>query len=133
MRERRHGQLIVQLALRQWSMLFFQLTAALSLLSLDTFSLYQRQHLLVLDAELSPAQLVVVERVDDHSRLFCRCEVCKGQAAEDAIVEMVVEGVGQREIQLGHQLDQLLFLHGEGNIFDDNGGGDQFIIHFGRR
>lgn len=113
-------------------MLFFQLASTLPLLPLDSFALLQWQHLLVLDPQFPTLQFKVVEHLDHGGRLLRRGEIGESQTPEHAIVKMVVESVGQRKVQLGHQLYQLFFLDGERNVLDDDGGGDQFIVYIRR-
>ena len=113
------------------AVLLLELAAALTLLALDALAFGDRQHLLVLDAQLAAVQLEVVHRVDDGGRLLGGGEVGKGQASEDAVVKVVVEGIGQRQAQVSHELHQLLLLDGEGDVLDDDGGGDELLVDVG--
>jgi hypothetical protein len=109
--------------------LFLQLPSALPLLAFNPFALSQRQHLLVFDAELPTMELEVIHGLDDLGRLLGSGEVCESKAPEDAVVEMVVESIGQGEAKLSHQRDKLFLLDGEGNVLDDDGGRDEFLIY----
>ena len=126
--QRRHGTLSLQRSARQRPVLFFQLTTTFSLLPLDAFAFLQREHLLVLNPQFPTLQLKVVEHLNHGSRFLCGGEIGKRQTAEDAVVKVVVESVGQGKVQLGHQLHQLFFLDGERDILDDDGGRDQLIV-----
>lgn len=123
----------MQLGVGQRAVLLFELTATLPLLPLDPFTLLERQHLLVLDPQFPALEFEVVENFDDGGRFFGRSKVGKGQTTENTIVKVVVEGVGQGEVQLGHQLHQLFFLDGKRDVLDDDSGGDQFVIYFRSR
>lgn len=125
--ERAERGLRVQLS-SQRAVLLLELAAALTLLTLDSLALGEGQHLLVLDAQLPAVELEVVHGLDDGGRLLGGGEVGKGQAPEDAVVEVVVEGIGQGQAEVGHELDQLLLLDGEGDVLDDDGGGDQLLV-----
>jgi hypothetical protein len=133
--ERVHGELGSELraiTTRHGTVLLLKLATSLTLLALDAFALSQGQHLLVLDAKLATAEFHVVESVDDLVSLTRGGEVSKGQTSEDAIVEVVVEGIGQRQVHVNHELNKLLFLDSEGDVLDDNGSGDQLVIIFKR-
>ena len=111
------------------AVLFFELPSALTLLTLDPFPLGQGQHLFVFDAELPAVELEVVHGLDDLGCLLGSGEVCESKTPEDAIVEVVVEGIGQGKAKLSHEGDELFLLDGEGNVLDDDGGGDELLIH----
>lgn len=128
---RRHGGkrgLVCQLRGSHGPVLLLKLTSAFPLLPLDSLPLRQRKHLLVLDTQFSALQLKVVHRLNHDRRLLGRGEVGKRQATEDTIVEMVVEGIGQRQAEIGHQLHQLLLLDRKGDVLNDDGGGDQLFV-----
>lgn len=74
-------------------------------------------------------ELEVIHGLDDLGRLLGSGEVCESKAPEDAVVEVVVESIGQGEAKLSHQRDKLFLLDGEGNILDDDGGRDEFLIY----
>jgi hypothetical protein len=113
--------------------LLLELATALPLLTLDSLSLSERQHLLVLDPQLSPMQLKMIHGVYDLRRLLGCSEVGESQTSEDSIVEVVIEGVWERQPQISHQLHQLFLLHCERNVLDNNGGRDQFFIDIMRK
>lgn len=69
----------------------------------------------------------MVHDIDDLLGLLGGGEVGKGQAPEDTVVEVVIERVGKGEVHVGHDLDELLLLDGEGNVLDDDGGWDKLI------
>ena len=108
------------------------MASTLPLLPFDPFALLQRQHLLVLDSQLPALQFKVIEHLDHGRRLLRRGEIGEGQTPENAIVKVVVESVGQRKVQLGHQLHQLFLLDGKRNVLDDDGGRDQFVVDIRR-
>lgn len=60
--------------------------------------------------------------------LLGRREVGKGEPSKDAIVEVIIEGVGQGQAQIGHELHELLLLHGERDILNDNGRRDELFV-----
>lgn len=66
----------------------------------------------------------MIEDVDDCGCFFGAGEVSEGEAAEDAVVEVVVEGVWEGEGEVGHEGDELFFFHGEGDVFDYDCRGD---------
>ncbi len=68
--------------------------------------------------------------LNHDSRLFGCREVGKSQASEYAMVKVVVEGVGKRQMKFGHELDKLLFLDSEWNVLDHDSGGDEILITF---
>ena len=113
-------------------MLLLELAASLALLALDALAFLQRQHLLVLDTQLAALELKVIEVFDHDGGLLGRGEIGKGQASEDAVIEVVVEGVRQRQTHFRHQLHQLLLLHRERDVFDDDGGRDELVVAVGR-
>lgn len=127
-REGGHGALGVKLRGRDGPVLLLQLATTLSLLPLDPLPFLKREHFLVLHTQFPTLQFKMVEHIDDGRRFLCRGEVGKSQTPKDTIVEVVVERVGQGKVQFGHQLHQLFFLDGKGDVLDDNGGGDQFIV-----
>lgn len=134
--KRGHGTLRLQLRGSHGAVLFFQLSSALSLLPLDPLALLQREHLFVFDSQLASLKLKMVQNFNHGGGLFGRREVGESQTTENAIVEVVVEGVGKWQVHIRHQLNQLLLFHGKRNIFDDNGGWNQLIVGFlaaGRR
>lgn len=130
--ERAEGWLRLEISAHR-PMLFLQLTAALSLLALDPFALGQREHLLVLDPELPSMQFEVIHGVYDRSSFFGRGEVGEGEAPENTIVEMVVEGIRQRQAQISHQLHQLFLLDSKRDVLDDDGRGDELLVHLVRK
>lgn len=109
-------------------MLLFQLTSSLSLLSLNSLPLSQWKHLLVFNSEFSSVKLEVVHGINNLGSLLCSSKICKGQAPENTIVEMIIEGIRQREPQISHELDELLFLDCKGDILDDYGCRDELLI-----
>jgi len=111
-----------------WSMLFLQLSTLLPLLPLYFLPLKNREHLLVLDSQLPSLELHMVHRLDDYRSLFGRSEVCKCQPPENSAIEVVVEGVGKREVHLCHELHELLLLDSKGDVLDDNGGRDELVV-----
>ena len=112
--------LIVKPSIGHWSMLLFKLTPALSFLSFDALSLLKGQHFLVLHSQLSTLKVKVVEMINHDCSFIGRREISKSQAAENAIIKMIVECVRQRQTHLGHNVDQLLFLDRKGNVFNHN-------------
>lgn len=127
-RERSHGTLRVKLRGAHGPVLFLQLSPTLPFFPLDPLALLRREHLLVLNPKFPALKFKVVEHLDHRGGLFGGGEVCKRQAPKDAIVEMVVERVGKREAQFGHQLHQLFLLDGKRDVLDDDGGQDQVIV-----
>ena len=77
-------------------MLFLKLSPSLTFLPFDTFAFLNREHLLVFDPQLSSLQLKMIHHINDSSCLFGRGEVGEGQASEDTVVEVIVEGIRQR-------------------------------------
>jgi len=128
-RKGRHGALGLQLGSGQRAVLLFELAPTFPLFPFDPFTFLERQHLLILDPQFAALEFKVVEDFDDGGRFLGRGEVGEGQTTENTIVKVVIEGVGQWQVQLGHQLHQLFFLDGERNVFDDDGGWDQFIVY----
>lgn len=75
--------------------LLLELAAAFAFLALDPLAFLEREHFLVLDAQFAPHQLASVQGMNDLRRFFSAREVRKRQTAENAVVEMVVERIGQ--------------------------------------
>ena len=73
-------------------------------------------------------QFEVVHGFYHRSCLFGRGEIGKGKPSEDAIVEVIIESVGQGQAQLSHKRHELLLLYGKRNILDDNGSGNKLLI-----
>ena len=119
--------------LRRWhgSMLLFQLASTLALLSFNPLALLQREHLLVLDPQLTSLQLKVIKMLNHHGGLLGCGEVGKRQASEDTMIKVIVEGVGQRQTEVGHELHQLLLLDREGDVLDDDGRRDELLLGLG--
>lgn len=129
--QRGHRALGLKLGGRHGPMLFFQLAPTLALLAFNAFALLKRQHLLVLDPQLPSLKLEVVQNLD-HRRCFLRgCEVRECQSPKHAVVKMVVERIRQRQIQLGHQLYELLLFNSEGNVLDNDRRRNQLIVGLG--
>ena len=118
---------IWQLTRRNRLVLFLKLSTLLSLVSLNSFPLLSWEHLFVLNSELSTLELHVVHGGNNMSRLFGVGEVRKSQTSKDALVEVVIECVRQRELHVSHESDELLFLDGEGDVLNDDGGRNQLI------
>lgn len=110
------------------TVLFLELSTALTLFTLDALPFSQRQHLLVFHAKLPAVQLEVVHRIDDRGGLLGRGEICESQAPEYTIVKMVVEGIGQWQPQICHERYKLLLLYCERNVLNDDSGGDEFFV-----
>ena len=108
-------------------MLFLKLATLLSLVSLDSLPLLSRKHLLVFHPELPTLELHVIHRVDNMSCLLGIGEVCKRKTSKDAIVEVVIKGVGKRELHFRHQSNELLLLDRERNVLDNNSGWDKLL------
>ncbi|KAB8627241.1 hypothetical protein FH972_026074 [Carpinus fangiana] len=128
---RGHGGLGVELGRANWAVLLLELAATLALLPLDAVSLGLGEHLFVLDTQLAAVEVQVIHGLDDGGRLLRRGEVGKGQAAEDAVVKVIVEGIGQGQGHVGHDGDQLLLLDGKGDVLDDDCGGDEVLVGVG--
>lgn len=109
------------------AVLLLKLAAALALLALDALALGLGQHLLVLDAQLAAVHVHAIHGVNDDARVLGRLKVGKGEAAEDAIVKVVVEGVGLGQVHVEHDGGERLLAHGKGNVLDDNGRGDELV------
>ena len=109
-------------------MLLFKLTTAFTLLALDTFSLLQWEHLLVLDSKFATTKLHVVQSADDLVGFGGRCEVGKRKTPKDSIIKMIVKGIGQRQVHVNHQLHELLLLDGERDILDNNGSRNELFV-----
>ena len=109
-------------------MLLFELATTFALFALDSLAFLQRKHLLILDAQLAALQLKMVESIDNHSSFLGGGEIGESQAAENAIVEVVVESVWQRQSHLGHKLNKLFLLDGKWNVLDDDRSWDQLIF-----
>jgi hypothetical protein len=69
----------------------------------------------------------MIHGLNDNRRLFRGREIRECEAAEDAVVEVVVEGVGEGEVHLGHDFGELLALDREGDVLDDDGGWDELF------
>jgi hypothetical protein len=108
--------------------LFLQLTATFALLPLDALALLEREHLLILHPQLPTLELEVVKNLNNGGGFLSRGEIGKGQTPEHAIVKVIVERVRKREVQLSHQLHQLLLLDSKRDVLDNDRGGNQFII-----
>lgn len=117
-----HGRLGVQ---GNGLMLFLQLAALLPLLALDALSLVLRKHLLVLHPQLSALNLVTIELLDDGLGIQGALEVGEGETTENAVIEVVVEGIRLGKAKVGHDLGKHLFPHVERDVLDDNGGRDE--------
>ena len=126
--KRGHGSLGLQSLGGHRTVLLLELTATLTLFSFNPLALSCREHLLILDSQLSALEFKVVHGVDDSGSLVGRGEVGESQSTENTVVEMVVEGVGKGETHVSHQLDQLLLLDGKRNVLDDDSGGDELLI-----
>lgn len=109
-------------------MLLLELSPSFPLFSFDPLALLERKHLLVFDPQLPTLELKVVEHLDDRGGLLGRREVCKGKTPEDAIVKVVVEGIRERQVHLGHELHQLLLLHRERDVLDHDRSRDQLVF-----
>ena len=131
--KRGHGCLGLQSLGCHRAVLLLELSATLTLLSFDSLALGRREHLFVLNSQLSALELKVVHSVDDGGRLIGRGEVGESQSTENAIVEMVVEGVGERKAHISHQLNQLLFLDGKWNVLDDDSGRNELLVGLGSK
>lgn len=70
----------------------------------------------------------MVQIVNHHLSLVGRCEIGKSQSTEDAVIEVIVEGVWKGKIHVRHQLHQLLLFHGKGDVLDDDGGRDEVVV-----
>jgi hypothetical protein len=105
------------------------LATSLSFLPFNPFSLGNWQHFLILDPQFPTMQLEVVHVLDYLRRLVRGGEVGKGEASKNAIVEVVIEGVRQRQAQIGHELHELFLLHGEGDVLDDNGSWNELLVN----
>lgn len=68
-----------------------------------------------------------VHGFNDDPRVLGRLEVRKGQAPKDAVVEVVVEGIGLRQVHFEHDGCQRLLAHGKGDVLNDNGRGDELV------
>lgn len=112
-------------------MLLFQLATSFTLLPFDAFPLRQGQHLLVLHPQLPTLQFKVVQMIDNRRRLFCRGEVCKSQASEDPVIEVIIEGIGERQVHIGHELHQLFLLRRKWDVLDHDRRGDELLIGIG--
>lgn len=111
-------------------MLFFQLSSPLSLFPLDTLTLLEGKHLLVFHPQLPSVQFKMIQRLNHRSGLFGRGKIRKRQSTEDPVVEVIVEGVGERKVHVRHQRYQLLFLDSKWDVLNHNGRGNQFIFGF---
>jgi len=118
------------LSRRNRLMLLLKLTTLLPFIPLDPFPFLGREHFLVLNPELSTLEFHVIHRVDNMSCLLGVREVCKGKTSKDAVVKVVIEGIRKGELHFRHERNKLLFLDGEGYIFDDNSGRDELFIEF---
>ena len=114
-----HGRLRVQ---GNGLVLFLQLAALLPLLALNALSFVFREHLLVLHPQLSALNLVTIELLDDGLGVQGALEVGEGETTENAVIEVVVEGIRLGKAKIGHNLGKHLFPHVERDILDDNGG-----------
>jgi hypothetical protein len=108
-------------------MLFLQLSALLSLVSLNSFPFLGWEHLFVFDPQLSALKIQMVHCFDDHLSLLWSCEVCKSQTPKNTTVEVIVECVGKWKTHVGHNLRKLLLLDCEWDILDNNSSGDKFF------
>lgn len=122
--QRMHRRLGMQ---RHGLVLLLELAALLPLFPLDPLPLVLGQHLLVLDPQLPSLHLVAVEPLDDGLRVEGALEVGKSEAAEDAVVEVVVEGIRLGKAQVRHDLGEHLFPHVERDVLDDDGRRDQVV------
>jgi len=109
-------------------MLFLQLTTPLSLFSLNLFALHRWQHLLVLDPQFPALEIQVVHLQDNSRCLLGGRKICKRQASENAVVEMVIERIREGESHFCHYRNELLFLDSEGDVLDDDGSGDELVL-----
>lgn len=109
-------------------MLLFELSPTLPFLALNAIAFSLRQHLLVLDTELSSVEVEVVHGVNDLGSFIGSGKVCKCESTEDTIVEMVVESVWQRQVHIGHDLHELFFLNRKGDVLDDDCSRDQVLV-----
>lgn len=109
------------------TVLFFELATSLTLLSLNTFALGLGEHLLVLDTQLATVDIHAVHGFNDYSSVFGRLEVGESETAEDAIVKVVIEGVGLRQVHLEHDGSEGLLADSERDILDDNSGRNKLI------
>lgn len=98
----RHGGLAVE-GLRHGPVLLFELTPAFTLLSLNSLSLGRGQHLLVFDSKLPTLEFEVIQVVNDNGRLIRRGEIGKGKTAEDAVVKVIIESIGEWKAHISHQ------------------------------
>ena len=78
-------------------------------------------------------QFKVVHRVYDRGSFLCCGEVGKSQTPENTIVKVIVEGIRERQAQVGHDLYQLLLLHCKWDVFDYNGRRDKLLVNFMRK
>lgn len=108
--------------------LLLELASPLSFLPLDPLTFCRREHLLVLDPELTATDLPAIQQVHHQSRLVGRVEVGEGQPPEHPVVEVVVERVGERQVALGHEVQELLFLDREGDVLDHHSCGNDLVI-----
>jgi hypothetical protein len=84
------------------SVLLLKLATALSLLTLNSLSLSLREHLLVLNTKLAAMDIHAIHCLNNQARVISRLKVGKGQASEDAVIEMVVKGVWLRKVHFEH-------------------------------
>lgn len=86
------------------------------------------QDLFVFDPQFPPLDIVPVQR-GNHTRCFVwRAEICKRQSAEDTVVVVVVECVGERRAKGLHHAQQCLAGDGEWNVLDHDGGRDDIVV-----
>lgn len=109
------------------AMLLFQLSPTLPLLPLNALPFSFWEHLLILDAQFPTVDLKAIHGFYYETGIFGRLEVGKGEPAEDAPIEVIVEGIRLGQMEIRHQLSQSLFPDGEGDVLDNDGGGDELI------
>ena len=109
-------------------MLFLKLSTFLSLVSFNSFPFIGRKHLLILNSELSALKIKVIHSFNNHSCLVWIREICECQASENTLIEVIVEGIRERQAHVAHKRNELLFLDSEWDIFNNNGGWNQFVV-----
>lgn len=68
-----------------------------------------------------------VHGLDDNSSVLGRLEVGKCKTSENAIVEMVVEGIGLGKVEFQHDGSQRFLSNCKWNVLDNDGGRDQLV------
>jgi hypothetical protein len=109
------------------SVLFLELTTTLSLLAFDPLSFSLGEHFLILNTQFATVNIHSVHGINYHPSVLSGLEVGESQTTENAIIEVIVEGIWLREVHVEHDRSKRLLSDGKGNVLDNNSSGDKLI------